>query len=654
MPPESKYLPEQDREKHFTFIDRQLRDHPVVKCHHARWKELIAWENGDQFSEWNPTQQKMTPVELKRRTKRVIVNIMKPVVETIEGKINFVTNYIGVPNSSEMKDIEGSKVATKLLSHNNYVVDIDTLNEDLKYDFFRTGNACRRFTFEKGTKGVARLDGGGVEEVDGEVVGFVPSIFNIRPDPTAKTVKDCRWFIEYAEVTRDAISEAYPEITSEELDAVSQGDDKSGNKYTGLNEKREEKDLEEETFIVAYYWERKSKKWPEGRLIISTGNLLLWANDNPALGNIPFELFGYKRYGNSIWHTGPLHHIQDIQRETNRMISIISEHIEAWRPKLVAHPESIIKDGAFTVDSFEILECDLSHDAPRPLIMPELSPQVMNQRDFMIAMKDLVSNVHEVSYSQLPQYATRSPASLYGMMLEQEDLKITPMVRRINAILLSEGKKRLMLMEKYYDQNRLVKVVGPDSAASIQYWNGADLNGNMDVKLAQGVSIHQSKIVMQKLLLEFKNAGAPIEWDKIYKLIQDQDIEQELRGDISDQSRASRENQTFLNKQYEKEFSKGGVKVYMHDNHEIHMEYHTNLRKSEEAQGWDQKTLDALDLHINEHYMFIQLVAQQQAMAGAQTPGGPAGPGSMTQKPALPGAPGMEGEEGNEAAGGFE
>jgi hypothetical protein len=332
------------------------------------------------------------------------------------------------------------------------------------------------------------------------------------------------------------------------------------------------------------------------------------------------------------------------------MVSIISEHIEAWRPKLIAHPESIIKDGAFTVDSFEILECDLSHDAPRPLVLPELSPQVMNHRDFLIGAKDLVSNIHEVSYSQLPQYATRSPASLYGMMLEQEDLKITPMVRRINSILVREGKKRVKLMEKYYSEKRLVKVIGPENSASIQYFRGADIAGNTDVKLTQGVSIHQSKIVMQKLLLEFKQAGAPIAWDKIFKLIQDQDLEQEIRGDVADQTRASRENQSFIDDSYEKAPEKGGVEVYMHDNHEIHMEYHTNLRKSEEVQVWKPERKAALDRHVNEHFAFILLLQQQQAQAGTETatPGEGAGPGLGPGAGAGPGAGGEQDLSGEE------
>jgi hypothetical protein len=69
----------------------------------------------------------------------------------------------------------------------------------------------------------------------------------------------------------------------------------------------------------------------------------------------------------------------------------------------------------------------------------------------------------------------------------------------------------------------------------------------------------------------------------------------------------------------------------------IHMDYHTNLRKSEEAQAWDDEQLKALDAHINEHYMFILLLQKQQSEAGAA---GQEEPGKMA-----PTAPQEEDEE---------
>jgi hypothetical protein len=230
------------------------------------------------------------------------------------------------------------------------------------------------------------------------------------------------------------------------------------------------------------------------------------------------------------------------------------------------------------------------------------------------------------------------------MMLEQENLKIDPMIKRINKTLLEEGRFRLRLMEKHYKQERLIKIVGRSNEASIMWFKGADLKGNTDVKLNIGVSIHQSKVVQQRLLLELKQQGAPIDWNKIYKLLGEGDISDELRGDIADESRAQRENQAFIIGDHGKDKEKGGVFIYEHDNHELHLDYHTNLAKTEEAQRWEKARWDALQQHIMEHFkllmMLRQMMAQTAPAPGGQVPGGqpptaqaPGGVGSAQQSP---------------------
>ncbi len=639
-------LKKDEEEKFVAFIDKQVKEHPVVKEHHARWKELIAWENGEQFSEWDDVSRTMRPVELKVRKRRVVVNLMKPLCEAIEGKINFVSMYSGLPNSSDMEDIAASKIATNLLAHNDYVNNSENLNEELKYDLIRTGNAWRKWTWDTGAFGYIKGEGGdgktkAVKQA-GELIGAVPSVFNIRPDPTAKTRDDMRWLIELAEVTEDSILDNF-DITKEQLKQSTGDSGGDSSKYVGMYEKENEKDKDEPTYIVKYYWEKSSKKYEKGRHLIVVGKIVLWRGENPCLGEIPYWHYGYKRYGNSLWHTGPMHHVQDLQRDHNRYNSIISEEAEGWRPKLGVGPGSIIKNGAYTKEGLEIVEIDFTKGEPKVLASPQVSAQVLAQRDYLASAINTVANVHEVSYSQLPQYATRAPASLYSMMLEQENLKIDPMIKRINKTLIEEGRFRLRMMEKYYKQDRLVKIVGRSNGASISYFKGSDLKGNTDVKLNIGVNIHQSKVVQQRLLLELKGQGAPIDWNKIFKLIGEGDIEQELRGDIADETRAQRENQQFISGDYKKKREEGGVFIYPHDNHELHMDYHTNLAKTEEAQRWDQDRWDALQTHIMEHFKIIMVLKQAMVPGGGMNPQSTANaqagtPGATPAPAPVPGA----------------
>ncbi len=624
-----------DKDDLLQTINRAVREAPVIKEHHGTWKELIEWtDEGNQFSEWDG--DKLIPVKLKKRKKRVVINLMKPLIEAIEGKINMFYRIVGFPNSHEQKDIEGSKVATKVNEHIDYSNQIEVLNEDLKYDLTRTGNAWRTWQWDKDME-VQGKNG----KITGEIVGSVPSVFHIRPDPTGKTRDKWRYLVAVAEVTEDQITRKF-EVEKSELDtAISDASNKakgqSGarlDKYYGMNEPAGEKDIQEDTYIIAYYWEKKTPKFSEGRLIITLADtdLIFWAKKNPALGEIPFFKYRYKRRGNSTWGTGPCHHVQPIQRELNRHVSIVSEHLEGWRAKMLVPEGAIIKKGAYTTDSFELLEADLTKGEIKPLSAPELSPQYRVQIDFLMGAFNLVANVHEVSYSQLPKYASRAPATLFSMMLEQENMKMDPMIREMNQTIKEEAKFKLRLADKYYTTDRLLKILGTGKETQIEYYKSASMESNFDVKLEIGVSLNQSKTVQQRLLMELKTMGAPIEWNKIYKLLQEGDVTEELRGDIADETKAIRENQAFINDNFAKPVDEGGVEIYMHDDHEIHMDYHTNLRKEEEVQRWDKNKIAFLDYHIKQHYMLIMQLKMMQEMA-AQAPGPGGGPGMEEEVP---------------------
>jgi len=629
----SVYLSEEERPDHIEFIKRQRLFHPVVKAYHGKWKELIAWKEGDQFSEWNDQSATLKPVELKLRKKRVVINLMKPLGEAIEGKVNFAYQIAGMPNSGELGDIEAAGVATRFLSHNDRVNEVESLMEEMKGDLIDTGNACMVWTYEKdyyadllsteAGKPVPR------REKAGEVVCHVPSIFNVRPDPTARSRKTMRWFIEFAEVERSKILEAFPGVTKEELDGPQE--DKGGQgsegsqKYSGLNEDISEKDLDENTDILAWYWEAKSDKYPKGRLIISSSRCVLHVGPNPALGEIPAFFFKYKRVANKFWGTGPFYHIQGIQREFNRAISIISEHIEGWRAKMLIPEGSLTRQGAMTMDSFELLEYDPTRGKPEAANMPELSPQVMAWKDFLMAALNTVANVHEVSYSQLPKYASRAPASLFSMMLEQENLKIDPMIKHINKTIREMATFRLQLMDRYYKTERMVKVVGLNNQSSIAYFKGADLNGNFDVVLEIGVSMKQSRIIQQRLLLELYDKKIIQDPNKFLKMLGDNAIEEGLREDMIDEARAKKENAAFINGTWEKKREDGGVFLYAHDDDAVHLSCHTDLAKTEEAQRWPTDQWNGLQGHILAHMQKMQIAAMgsMQAQAAVQVPGAP-------------------------------
>lgn len=290
------FFKDKPEEEYLSWIDKQVGEHPVVKTHHGHWKELIEWEDGKQFSIWDPSARAVVPVTLNTREKMVVVNLMKPLNETLEGKINFSHSIIGTPNSGEQKDIRGAQVATKLLDYNDVVNDTDELYEDAKYDLLRPGISCIKWYWDKSHYATIKKTDkeNGVKGKAGEVVGEVVPIFNVRPDPTAKNRDKCRWIMEIKEVTKEEIKRVYKKDDSWfEASGTLEKDKKikkAGHetkaaliqKYKGMNEPTDEKDKDEPTYIIKEFWERPSELYSAGRFIASDENGVLDARENPS------------------------------------------------------------------------------------------------------------------------------------------------------------------------------------------------------------------------------------------------------------------------------------------------------------------------------------------------------------------------------------
>lgn len=627
-------------EEFVTWLDEQVKNHPVVKVHHGKWKELIAWEEGEQFSEWNEKSGAVTPVELNIRKKRLIVNLLKPLIETLEGKINFSYSIIGVPNSTETKDIRGAQVATKMISYNDSINDMPTIMEDAKEDLLRPGIACLKRYWNKDWHGIVAPTKDGAPDKEktteetGEVCTEVVPVFNIRPDPTAKKESQLRWILEIKEVTRQELLKKFPKAEKQLDELVASKNEK----YQGRYVKKEEEDESVKTYLIKEYWEKASIDYPDGRLIIACNDKIIYTGKNPSpKAWLPYFFLFYRKSPYSFWPKGPLHYTQGIQREFNRNISITSEHIESWRPKMAVGKGALKTANSFTVEALEVVEVDFTRGEPRPIAMPQLSPEVAAHRDFLIGAIDRVSNIHEVSYARLPQYASRAPASLYAQMLEQERNKLDKLIIKTNATLLRMAKFSLMLMDQHYTIPRMVKIIGPNKKSAIEYFSKADLNQNFDVQLEMGVSLSQSPTIQTRLLIELWSQGILNEKDKpkILKLLSLGIGEPLIQEDLADTEKALRENQAFIDDIYEKPREEGGVFFYIHDDDLVHLEHHTNLAKSEDVQKWPEKKYSALDEHIMKHLQKWVLINSQGQ--GALLKEQQEGPGVPREE--APGAP---------------
>jgi hypothetical protein len=507
----------------------------------------------------------------------------------------------------------------------------------MKYDMYRTGTGCIRWFWDRSLSGFTQVKKGArPEPVEGDVGCYSPDVFTLRPNPDAKRPDQLRWMIEIKEISVDDFVSAYGDKVEEEW-LKKQVESDPARKYLGTNEDLGEKHRDMPTVVLLEFTEVPSKKYPKGRFIPVLADRAVEAgpNTNPE-SELGYFFYFYRKNRRSFWGRGPLYYVQPIQKEFNRMVSMESEHYESWRPKMMVPMGSLARASSMIAGSLELVEIPFDRGArPEPVNMPQLSAGQKEYRDFLLSAKDMVSNIHEPSYARLPQYSSGAPNSLYQSMLEQEAVKLDPMVKRTNKTILTQSRFRLKLMALHYEEKRLVKIMGPNKIAATRYFSKIELNQNYDVQLEIGVSVNQSTAVLGRLILDLwdKKFFDASDRPKILKLLNLGTAEAEFRGDIADLERACRENQAFIDGTWEGIPGKSRpVWVFVHDNHEVHLEQHTNLYKSEEVETWPDEQVEGLEDHIASHYEFyLKLIEASKAMAAAgstpeagQTPASPA------------------------------
>ena len=200
---------------------------------------------------------------------------------------------------------------------------------------------------------------------------------------------------------------------------------------------------------------------------------------------------------------------------------------------------------------------------------------------------------------------------------------------------------RLVLGELLGDPDPNGPVTAALRAAMVEYFDGSDLNKNFDVKLEVGASLSQSTSIKTRLIIEAWNQNIldPSWRPKVLRALNIGTAEFDLREDVVDMEKAIRENQAFIDG---KDQEKGAVEWFVHDDHRLHMEYHTTLAKTEEFKSWPDERKARLLEHINLHMQVLALIDQaaQGIVPGAAGGASPQAPGVAGTIPPGGGKPG--------------
>src|SRR5260221_4207489 len=355
---------------------------------------------------------------------------------------------------------------------------------------------------------------GAMDGYEGDIRIDVLNPFEVFTDPLAKRMNDIQWWIKAKVKKLSYFKQRYPRGSSvKEEDAwlLSSQYEQRVNALTasGITGASIHQQMKNSAIEVVYY-EKRSKEYPNGRMIVTASGILLEDKELP-IGEIDLVKFDDILVAGKFQSESVITHLRPIQDQYNLVLTKRAEWVRKMLAGKYAVPRGAgLEQEAMNNDSGELLHYNIVPNAPNggapmPQPIPLIPSYAYNEEKALDQQFDFVSGLSEISRGQLPFAGI--PAEGMQMLQEADETRIGIMTARNELGYAQLGQKILMYGSQYYKTPRILKIAGDGLEYTVKEFVGADLKDNYDVIVIPGSTIPGSKVLRRQEIINAYNIG---------------------------------------------------------------------------------------------------------------------------------------------------
>ena len=511
-----------DEEKicgHVRSLVEERRSSASRIAHEAIWMTNIASILGFNGLTYNSTMRQFQPVNRvnsRSSSTPIKVNKILPTLQNRQAKLcKNAPRYDVRPESNDTEDKEAARLGLEILK---WIWDKQAIDEKrlgLMMWVQQCGHAYMKVSWDTSLGNEMVDPETGELGYEGDVKVDVVSAFEVFPDALAKTLEEASDIIQATVRKLDYFKLRYGEkgakVKEEDAWLLSlQYEDRiksinqRGPSNSGMAQSMKNCAIE----LVKY--ERRSKDYPNGRMIICANGVLL--EDKPLpVGEIPFAKFDDIMIGGKYYSEAVTTHIRPIQDQydetirkratwTNRLLS----------GKMIAARGSGLAQESLNDQSGEVVYYDPVPNAPNggmpvPLVMPNIPAYAYNEEERLDTMINYISGISEVSRGTIPSASI--PALGMQILTEADDSRIGVMVEQHERAYARIGTLILKYVEKYYTMPRTLKISGKNQSYLVKEVTGNMIRKNTDVIVIRGSTLPGSKVLRRQEILNAFQQG---------------------------------------------------------------------------------------------------------------------------------------------------
>lgn len=448
---------------------------------------------------------------------REVYNHIAPILETRHAKLGRVNpSLLTRPATNERQDISTSKVCTSILkSTYRYVEMHEKIKEAVAWsEQCGTVFYGQQWNPKKGEV-VGNLDGETIREgdVDQEIISF----FEIYPDSPYRTdVNQCRELIRAKSYHEDEIYEIWGKsvkgrkvnVYNVEMSSISCG----GLGYTANTQLIVPKEVDKHELVMEYY-RLPCRQYPNGRLIIKAGDVLLYSGDLPYLvgddgeRGIPIVRQVCVIRPGFFWGWSIVDRLIPIQRAYNAVMNRIHEYLNRVVLGVLTYEDGSIDE--------EFLDEGLPPGSRIPYNRGSQKPSFMENQSFpaelareeerLLNQFTIISGVSTFSRQSLPPTGANSGVAM-EIVQEQDETRLSSTADNIRIAIVKVGKQWLRIFKQYAKGPRVAKYPGKNNYMHVTAWEASQIT-TTDVILENENELAQTPAQRKQFIFDLDSRG---------------------------------------------------------------------------------------------------------------------------------------------------
>lgn len=527
------------------WIKEKLGDHPVESNKFGLMAQMYAWYRGDQYRVWDQRLGLLREVNIARET-RSIRNICRPLVDLFTSKMlkgDPEPRFRPYPDNTEDSDQSLSVVGNGMSQFwwRTAVGGSAKLRHQTQWGAI-TGIGVSKLYYNKN-----KVSGNYVGEVEWKTLN--PFHFFCNAD--ARSDEEMRWGCERfpadTEVIEDDFNLPRGELSPDEKHTIEEA-----RIAGGKNVDQYVMGEDTSTVIVHDIWIKACKDYPNGKHVIWAGGKTLVEEDNTEPDMLPFFTFRVKPDTDDIYGEGVLKNVLPIQRDINRMESIVVGNTSAFgNAKILINRASNVIRSQINNEEAGVVEWD-GTQKPELLNGVIVPSHIVNSfwDNWRKAMQTV--GFSEAGRGDIPYRGSQTSPGVIKELKQSEDVIFAQDVAEATEYVQRIMRRYFYLAKKYYAEPRIIDIVGDNKRPEVITFVAQKFIKDPDFEISIGSGFSQSQEARMDQIIQFAQTGIfdripNIDWGAIGKQLLDYaGLNKISENTFRDERQAKRNLQTIL------------------------------------------------------------------------------------------------------------